>query len=53
MEGLKTATSQCWIPVNAHTPKKDGTIFSHFGVFMCTGKKIYLKKERVDANLFF
>ena len=43
MEGLKTATSQCWIPVNAHTPKKDGTIFSHFCVFMCTGKNISKK----------
>ena len=31
-------TSQCWIPVNAHAPIKDGTVVSHYCVFMWLGK---------------
>ena len=31
-------TSQCWIPVNAHAPIKDGTVVSHYCVFMWLSK---------------
>ena len=44
-------TPGCKIPVNAHAPIKDGTIFSHDRVFVCTGKNDS-KTQRVDVDFF-
>ena len=44
-------TPGCKIPVNAHAPIKDGTVFSHDRVFVCTGKNDS-KTQRVDADFF-
>ena len=41
----------CKIPVNAHAPIKDGTVFSHDRVFVCTGKNDS-KTQRVDVDFF-
>ena len=42
---LKTITSRSWIPVNAHTPVKDGTVYS----CMLTDKT-NSKTQSVDAD---
>ena len=34
---LKTNTSRCWMPINAHPPIKDDTVFSLYCVFVWTG----------------
>ena len=41
----------CKILVNAHAHIKDGTVFSHDRVFVCTGKNDS-KTQRVDADFF-
>ena len=41
----------CKILVNAHAHIKDGTVFSHDRVFVCTGKNDS-KTQRVDVDFF-
>ena len=40
----------CKILVNAHAHIKDGTVFSHDRVFVCTGKND--STQRVDVDFF-
>ena len=48
---LKTISSRCWIPVNAHAPIKGSTVCIRYCVFVRTGKN-YSKTRRVDAEFF-
>ena len=48
---MKTISSRCLIPVNAHAPIKGGTVFIRYCVFVRTSKK-YSKTRRVDADVF-
>ena len=44
-----TITSRFWIPINAHVPFKDDTVFSYHCAFVRTGKNDF-KKQRLDAG---
>lgn len=44
-------TPGCKILVNAHAHIKDGTVFSHDRVFVCTGQNDS-KTQRVDVDFF-
>ena len=44
-----TITSLFWIPINAHVPFKDDTVFSYHCAFVRTGKTDF-KKQRLDAG---
>ena len=46
-KGIETTTSRSWIPVNAHAPIKDGTVYS----CMLTDKT-NSKTQRVDADFW-
>ena len=46
---LKTITSRSWIPVNAHAPIKDGTVYS----CMLTGKAKPIQKRNVWTQIFW
>ena len=47
--------SLCWVPVNAHAPFKDGTIFKPFSVtitFSCGRGKTIIQKCNVWKQIF-
>ena len=46
-KGIETTTSRSWIPVNAHAPIKDGTVYS----CMLTDKT-NSKTQRVDVDFW-